>query len=69
MYTYICISCIYICLSACQSIWHSKYVYYVSNIEIIHAKNKYKIVFSVMLYTSIDVKNLYLLSDHSKSSR
>ena len=45
----------YICILACWSISHSKYVYYLSNIKTIHAKNNYKILLSLMLHTSTDV--------------
>ena len=58
-----------ICILACQSIWHSKYVYYLSNIKTVHA-TKYKILLSIMLHTSIDVfLKIYLLYFHSKSSK
>ena len=52
MYIYIYI---HICISACQSNWHSKYVYHLSNIKTIHTKKNYKILLSLMLHTSIDV--------------
>ena len=43
MYTYICISCIYICMYIGLLVdLASKCMYYVSNIKIIHAKKNIK---------------------------
>ena len=56
-------------LSACQSIWHSKYMYYLSNIKTANVKKIYKILLSLMLHTSLDVLKIYFLYVHSRSSR
>ena len=58
----------FIYILACQSIWHSKYMYYLSNIKIIHAK-MHKILLLLMLHTSINFLEVYFLYFHCRSSR